>query len=83
MKKNRLTLMISILSILIFSGCSTVPLEPKEVSQSAKLFNQPPEGDAGIYVYRNSFGGQALKRMFGLIINALVKQLTMFSFTKL
>ncbi|WP_434581349.1 DUF2846 domain-containing protein [Sulfurimonas sp. NW15] len=43
-------------------GCSTVPLEPKEASQNAKQFTPPPAGKAGIYVYRDSVFGGALKK---------------------
>jgi len=61
MKKSKLALLA--LSVMLFSGCSTtVPLEPKEMSQSAKSFNTPPENKAGLYVYRDSFVGKVLKK---------------------
>lgn len=62
MKKSKLVLFVSVLSVALFSGCSTVPLEPKEVADQAKSFNTPSEGNAGLYVYRDSFVGQALKK---------------------
>jgi len=62
MNKSKLALLVLALSVMFFSGCSTVPLEPKEMSESAKAFNAPPEGKAGLYVYRDSFVGQALKK---------------------
>lgn len=62
MNKSKLALLVLALSVMFFSGCSTVPLEPKEVSDMAKAFNQPSEGNAGLYVYRDSFVGQALKK---------------------
>jgi hypothetical protein len=62
MNKSKLALVVSALSVMFFSGCSTVPLEPKEMSESAKAFNAPPEGKSGLYVYRDSFVGQALKK---------------------
>jgi len=62
MNKSKLALLVLALSVMFFSGCSTVPLEPKEMSESAKAFNTPPEGKAGLYVYRDSFVGQALKK---------------------
>ncbi|MEN4054242.1 DUF2846 domain-containing protein [Sulfurimonas sp. NWX79] len=49
-------------ALFLMVGCSTVPLEPKEMSENAKAFNTPPEGKAGLYVYRDSFVGQALKK---------------------
>ncbi len=62
MKKSKLVLLASVLSIALFSGCSTVPLEPKEVADQAKSFSAPSEGNAGLYVYRDSFVGQVLKK---------------------
>jgi hypothetical protein len=43
-------------------GCSTVPLEPKNISENAKIFSLPPKGESGIYVYRDSIFGAALKK---------------------
>ena len=62
MNISKVVLLVSVLTVTFFSGCSTVPLEPQEVSESAKAFNPPSEGKAGIYVYRDSFVGQALKK---------------------
>lgn len=50
------------ITVGFFTGCSTVPLEPREVSDAAKAFKTPPEGESGLYVYRDSFVGQALKK---------------------
>ncbi len=44
------------------SGCATVPLEAPEVSARAKEFATPPPDKAGLYIYRSSFVGQALKK---------------------
>ena len=62
MNKSKLALVVVGLSVIFFSGCSSVPLEPKGISDSAKSFNLPSEGKAGLYVYRDSFVGQALKK---------------------
>jgi len=62
MNKSKLAFLVLALSVMFFSGCSTVPLEPKEMSESAKSFNTPPEGKAGLYVYRDSMFGTALKK---------------------
>jgi len=47
---------------LLFSGCASVNMAPKEESAKAKEFAQPAAGNAGVYVYRDSFVGQALKK---------------------
>lgn len=62
MKKSKLALSLLSLSVMYFSGCSTIPLETKEVADQAKVFSSPSEGNAGLYVYRDSFVGQALKK---------------------
>ncbi len=60
MNKNKLALLLVALFVMLFTGCSSVPLEPKEVSDNAKSFNTPSNGKSGIYVYRDTFVGQAL-----------------------
>jgi len=45
-----------------FAGCASVPMESKELSDQAKQFNPPSAGNAGLYIYRNSAMGQALKK---------------------
>jgi hypothetical protein len=52
--------------ILIFSltltGCASVDMATKEDSSKAKEFKEPSPGNAGVYIYRNSFVGKALKK---------------------
>ncbi len=62
MNKSKFTFILLAFSIILFSGCSTVPLEPKNITESAKAFNRPPKGDAGLYIYRDSIFGAALKK---------------------
>lgn len=49
-------------AILLFSGCASVPMANKDQSDQAKLFATPPEGQAGLYIYRDSSLGAALKK---------------------
>lgn len=49
-------------TVLLISGCTSVPMESKEKSELAKQFNSPPEGKAGLYVYRSGSFGGALKK---------------------
>lgn len=46
----------------ILTGCASVPLAPKEQDTARKTFAQPESGKSGLYIYRNSFVGQALKK---------------------
>lgn len=50
------------LSALTLTGCASVNMASQEESDKAKRFSAPSEGKAGLYVYRNSFVGQALKK---------------------
>jgi len=46
----------------VLTGCASVKMESKEASDRAKQFAQPGPGNAGVYVYRDSFVGKALKK---------------------
>lgn len=46
----------------LVTGCASVNMAPKEESAKAKQFNPPSANNAGLYVYRNSFVGKALKK---------------------
>lgn len=50
------------LSALMLTGCASVNMASKEESQKAQQFSVPNEGNSGVYVYRNSFVGKALKK---------------------
>jgi hypothetical protein len=56
--KNILIALISLLSV----GCASVPMESAEKTSSAKQFTAPPEGKAGLYMYRYGSFGAALKK---------------------
>ena len=47
---------------LVLTGCASVGMAPKEDSAKAKAFSAPSANNAGLYVYRNSFVGKALKK---------------------
>jgi len=46
----------------LFTGCASVNMASTSESDKAKQFASPSEGSAGLYVYRNSFVGKALKK---------------------
>ncbi|AVT13416.1 DUF2846 domain-containing protein [Paracidovorax avenae] len=50
------------LSALFLTGCASVNMASKEESDKAKQFDAPATGNAGLYVYRDSFIGKALKK---------------------
>jgi protein involved in sex pheromone biosynthesis len=61
MMKNILIL-AAIATAVILSGCASVPMASPEEDAEAKNFSDPPANKAGLYVYRDTFVGQALKK---------------------
>lgn len=57
---KRLTVIV--IASCLFSGCASVPMESKEVSAKIKSFAPPSEGNSGLYIYRASGLGTALKK---------------------
>jgi uncharacterized protein YlaN (UPF0358 family) len=55
-------LLLLVLSISLFAGCASVPMQTKEESLKAKEFTLPEEGFSGLYLYRSSGLGTALKK---------------------
>ena len=53
---------VTLTAVLLVSGCASVDMAPKAESAKAKEFNSPSQGNAGVYIYRDSFVGQALKK---------------------
>lgn len=47
---------------VLISGCASVDMASQAESSKAKEFNPPTQGNAGVYVYRDSFIGKALKK---------------------
>ena len=50
------------LSALLMTGCASVNMSSKQESDKAKEFGAPSTGQSGLYIYRNSFVGKALKK---------------------
>lgn len=61
MKMNMKIALVA-LSATLMTGCASVNMASKEESDKAKAFQAPSAGNAGLYVYRNSFVGKALKK---------------------
>ncbi len=60
---KRLSLVAIIaVSVGAFSGCASVPMVQGAQSAQVKAFNPPPQGEAGLYIYRDSSFGAALKK---------------------
>lgn len=59
---KRVFYFLPLLTLFLFSGCATVPMEPAAQDTARKQFSSPPQGFAGLYIYRNSTLGAALKK---------------------
>lgn len=53
---------LTLTAALLISGCASVEMASKAESAKGKEFNPPSQGNAGVYIYRDSFVGKALKK---------------------
>ncbi|TIH10490.1 DUF2846 domain-containing protein [Pseudomonas leptonychotis] len=60
--QNRFKLFIAALGIAVLSGCASVPMDTPSADAALKSFPAPPADQAGLYIYRDSFAGQGLKK---------------------
>lgn len=60
MKKSLLVGLLA--ASVLFTGCASVPMGDPKADAQFKTFAVPPADKSGIYIYRNSFVGQALKK---------------------
>jgi hypothetical protein len=58
----KITFAAILTATLLASGCASVDMGSKAESDKAKEFNPPSQGNAGVYIYRDSFVGKALKK---------------------
>jgi starvation-inducible outer membrane lipoprotein len=61
MNMKKAVVAIAIVTTLTMSGCATVPTASQEESDKAKTFEVLTD-KAGLYIFRDSFVGQALKK---------------------
>jgi hypothetical protein len=61
MLRNSLIILSLVISSFL-TGCATVPLAPVEEDTARKMFDSPQQGTTGLYIYRNSTLGGALKK---------------------
>ena len=60
--KMKIASLAILTAALLLTGCASVNMAPQEESTKAKQFAQPSGNNAGLYIYRNSFVGKALKK---------------------
>jgi hypothetical protein len=59
---KKLMMCAAALGIALLSGCASVPMESAEKDQALKAFPAPPGNQAGLYIFRDSMLGTAVKK---------------------
>ncbi|MCQ4262115.1 hypothetical protein CXK91_14610 [Stutzerimonas stutzeri] len=59
---NKLTMSAVALGLALLSGCASVPMESADKDQALKSFSAPPQDQAGLYIFRDSSLGAAVKK---------------------
>lgn len=59
---KRFMMSAAALSFAVLAGCASVPMASSEKDQALKAFPAPPQEQAGIYIFRDSTFGGALKK---------------------
>ncbi|EHY76849.1 DUF2846 domain-containing protein [Stutzerimonas stutzeri] len=59
---NKLTMSAVALGFALLSGCASVPMESADKDQALKSFSAPPQDQAGLYIFRDSSLGAAVKK---------------------
>lgn len=59
---SKLIATLAITAVALLSGCASVDMASSAEAAKAKEFQPPSNGNAGVYIYRDSFVGQALKK---------------------
>ena len=55
-------LSLSFVALIFMSGCASVPMAASNIDTAKKAFKAPPANKSGLYVYRDSYLGAALKK---------------------
>ena len=58
----KISALVPLAVAVLMTGCASVSMAPKDESAKAKEVMQPSANTAGLYIYRNSFVGKALKK---------------------
>lgn len=59
---KRIMMSAAALGFAVLTGCASVPMESNEKDQALKAFPAPPQGQAGLYIFRDTSMGAALKK---------------------
>lgn len=57
-----ITKFLMVTTVLLITGCASVPMESAVSDKARKEFSAPSDGKSGVYIYRNSSLGGVLKK---------------------
>lgn len=60
--RTHFKLLVAAIGLIILTGCASVPMGDPDADAKLKTFSAPPQDQAGLYIYRDSFAGQGLKK---------------------
>ncbi|WP_454255534.1 DUF2846 domain-containing protein [Pseudomonas sp. Marseille-Q8238] len=60
--QSRFKLFATAFALAVLTGCASVPKGDPSEDARLKTFPAPPADQAGLYIYRDSFAGKALKK---------------------
>jgi len=59
---SRIKIFAAAIGFAFLTGCASVPMGSPDADAKLKTFSAPPQDQAGLYIYRDSFVGQGLKK---------------------
>lgn len=59
---SRIKMFVASIGFAFLTGCASVPMGAPDADAKLKTFSAPPQDQAGLYIYRDSFAGQGLKK---------------------
>jgi len=59
---KKILIFLTVVVSAYLTGCASVPMAPVEADKARKEFTSPSQDAAGLYIYRNSTFGGALKK---------------------
>jgi uncharacterized protein DUF2846 len=68
---KKLLLLLTITASVTLTGCASVPMASGEQDQVRKEFSEPTQDMAGLYIYRDSAFGAALKKTVSIDGNVI------------
>lgn len=63
---KKIITLTAVMSSIYLTGCASVPMASGDLDKAKKEFSAPSENKSGLYIYRNSSFGAALKKTISI-----------------